>query len=156
MLLTAIMRELRGVIEFDGSYVNYRHLPFLCNLMAHPWLQPKLTKCIYPAQLRSSVTFSGATSPFGTSPYATSPFLDCPRSATSPTLADVSGSQSYLSGLLTNKSAVLSDVAKLFANITSIHALITIFKPSIPHGIALNAQTLSTHTTGPQHVHRPC
>jgi len=32
----AIMRELRGVIEFDGSYVNYRHLPLLCDLMTHP------------------------------------------------------------------------------------------------------------------------
>ena len=29
----AIMRELRGVIEFDGSYVNYRHLALLCDLM---------------------------------------------------------------------------------------------------------------------------
>jgi len=32
---TAIMRELRGVIEFDGSYVNYRHLALLCDLMTH-------------------------------------------------------------------------------------------------------------------------
>lgn len=31
----AIMRELRGVIEFDGSYVNYRHLALLCDLMTH-------------------------------------------------------------------------------------------------------------------------
>ncbi|KAI0344206.1 beta and beta-prime subunits of DNA dependent RNA-polymerase [Trametopsis cervina] len=30
---TAIMKELRGVIEFDGSYVNYRHLALLCDLM---------------------------------------------------------------------------------------------------------------------------
>jgi DNA-directed RNA polymerase II subunit RPB1 len=29
----AIMKELRGVIEFDGSYVNYRHLALLCDLM---------------------------------------------------------------------------------------------------------------------------
>jgi DNA-directed RNA polymerase II subunit RPB1 len=29
------MRELRGVIEFDGSYVNYRHLALLCDLMTH-------------------------------------------------------------------------------------------------------------------------
>jgi DNA-directed RNA polymerase II subunit RPB1 len=29
----AIMRELRNVIEFDGSYVNYRHLALLCDLM---------------------------------------------------------------------------------------------------------------------------
>ena len=26
----AIMKELRGVIEFDGSYINYRHLALLC------------------------------------------------------------------------------------------------------------------------------
>ena len=31
----AIMKELRGVIEFDGSYVNYRHLALLCDLMTH-------------------------------------------------------------------------------------------------------------------------
>lgn len=31
----AILRELRGVIEFDGSYVNYRHLALLCDLMTH-------------------------------------------------------------------------------------------------------------------------
>src|SRR3984957_8438514 len=31
----AIMKELRGVIEFDGSYVNYRHLALLCDRMTH-------------------------------------------------------------------------------------------------------------------------
>ncbi|KAL0061633.1 DNA-directed RNA polymerase II core subunit rpo21 [Marasmius tenuissimus] len=31
----AIMKELRNVIEFDGSYVNYRHLSLLCDLMTH-------------------------------------------------------------------------------------------------------------------------
>lgn len=31
----AIMKELRGVIEFDSSYVNYRHLALLCDLMTH-------------------------------------------------------------------------------------------------------------------------
>lgn len=31
----AILKELRGVIEFDGSYVNYRHLAILCDLMTH-------------------------------------------------------------------------------------------------------------------------
>ncbi|KAJ7480001.1 DNA-directed RNA polymerase II, subunit 1 [Mycena galericulata] len=31
----AILRELRSVIEFDGSYVNYRHLALLCDLMTH-------------------------------------------------------------------------------------------------------------------------
>ncbi|KAE9393327.1 beta and beta-prime subunits of DNA dependent RNA-polymerase [Gymnopus androsaceus JB14] len=31
----AILKELRGVIEFDGSYVNYRHLAILCDLMMH-------------------------------------------------------------------------------------------------------------------------
>ncbi|KAH8822372.1 beta and beta-prime subunits of DNA dependent RNA-polymerase [Flagelloscypha sp. PMI_526] len=29
----SIMTELRAVIEFDGSYVNYRHLAILCDLM---------------------------------------------------------------------------------------------------------------------------
>ncbi|GBF99636.1 DNA-directed RNA polymerase II subunit 1-like, partial [Raphidocelis subcapitata] len=29
----ALMRELRNVIEFDGSYVNYRHLAILCDVM---------------------------------------------------------------------------------------------------------------------------
>jgi DNA-directed RNA polymerase II subunit RPB1 len=29
------MRELQGVIEFDGSYVNYHHLALLCDLMTH-------------------------------------------------------------------------------------------------------------------------
>ncbi|EGN92710.1 hypothetical protein SERLA73DRAFT_98944 [Serpula lacrymans var. lacrymans S7.3] len=31
----AIMKELRGVIEFESSYVNYRHLALLCDLMTH-------------------------------------------------------------------------------------------------------------------------
>ncbi|KAL5534789.1 hypothetical protein ACEPAG_1253 [Sanghuangporus baumii] len=31
----AIMKEMRNVIEFDGSYVNYRHLALLCDLMTH-------------------------------------------------------------------------------------------------------------------------
>ena len=29
----ALLRELRNVIEFDGSYVNYRHLALLCDVM---------------------------------------------------------------------------------------------------------------------------
>ncbi|CAG8507263.1 425_t:CDS:2 [Diversispora eburnea] len=29
----ALLRELRSVIEFDGSYVNYRHLALLCDVM---------------------------------------------------------------------------------------------------------------------------
>ena len=31
----ALLRELRGVIEFDGSYVNYRHLAILCEVMTY-------------------------------------------------------------------------------------------------------------------------
>jgi DNA-directed RNA polymerase II subunit RPB1 len=31
----AILRELRSVIEFNGSYVNYRHLALLWDLMTH-------------------------------------------------------------------------------------------------------------------------
>ncbi|KAF7797788.1 hypothetical protein EIP86_008990 [Pleurotus ostreatoroseus] len=31
----AIMKEMRNFIEFDGSYVNYRHLVLLCDLMTH-------------------------------------------------------------------------------------------------------------------------
>lgn len=29
------LKELRPVIELDGSYVNYRHLKLLCDLMTH-------------------------------------------------------------------------------------------------------------------------
>ncbi|KAF9941472.1 DNA-directed RNA polymerase II subunit rpb1 [Modicella reniformis] len=29
----SLLKELRGVIEFDGSYVNYRHLSLLCDVM---------------------------------------------------------------------------------------------------------------------------
>ncbi|KAI9096162.1 beta and beta-prime subunits of DNA dependent RNA-polymerase [Phlyctochytrium arcticum] len=29
----AVLREVRKVIEFDGSYVNYRHLALLCDIM---------------------------------------------------------------------------------------------------------------------------
>ncbi|KZW00731.1 beta and beta-prime subunits of DNA dependent RNA-polymerase [Exidia glandulosa HHB12029] len=29
----SLLKELRSVIEFDGSYVNYRHLALLCDLM---------------------------------------------------------------------------------------------------------------------------
>ena len=31
----AIFKELRSVIEFDGSKVNFRHLALLCDLMTH-------------------------------------------------------------------------------------------------------------------------
>ncbi|KAJ7919222.1 hypothetical protein B0H13DRAFT_2320639 [Mycena leptocephala] len=31
----AILKELRDVIEWDGSYINYRHLALLCDLMTH-------------------------------------------------------------------------------------------------------------------------
>ena len=29
----AVLKETRKVIEFDGSYVNYRHLAMLCDIM---------------------------------------------------------------------------------------------------------------------------
>lgn len=29
----ALLKELRSVIEFDGSYVNYRHMGVLCDVM---------------------------------------------------------------------------------------------------------------------------
>jgi len=31
----ALLGELRAVIEFDGSYVNYRHLSMLCDMMTY-------------------------------------------------------------------------------------------------------------------------
>jgi len=31
----ALLKELRRVIEFDGSYVNYRHLAILSDIMCH-------------------------------------------------------------------------------------------------------------------------
>merc|ERR1719269_218865 len=31
----ALLDELRTVISFDGSYVNYRHMALLCETMAH-------------------------------------------------------------------------------------------------------------------------
>ena len=31
----ALLGELRSVIEFDGSYVNYRHLAMLCDVMTY-------------------------------------------------------------------------------------------------------------------------
>lgn len=31
----ALLREMRAVISFDGSYVNYRHLAVLCDVMTH-------------------------------------------------------------------------------------------------------------------------
>ncbi|CCM03706.1 uncharacterized protein FIBRA_05852 [Fibroporia radiculosa] len=40
----AIMKELRGVIEFDGSYVNYRHLSLLCDLMTHRGILMAITR----------------------------------------------------------------------------------------------------------------
>ena len=30
-----IMKELRGIMEFDSSYANYCHLALLCHLMTH-------------------------------------------------------------------------------------------------------------------------
>ncbi|CAD7704200.1 unnamed protein product [Ostreobium quekettii] len=32
---SGLLKELRGVIEFDGSYVNYRHLAILCDTMTY-------------------------------------------------------------------------------------------------------------------------
>jgi DNA-directed RNA polymerase II subunit RPB1 len=29
----SLLKELRAVIEFDGAYVNYRHLAMLCDVM---------------------------------------------------------------------------------------------------------------------------
>lgn len=29
----SLLKELRSVIEFDGAYVNYRHLAMLCDIM---------------------------------------------------------------------------------------------------------------------------
>lgn len=29
----ALLNEVRAVISFDGSYVNYRHLAMLCDIM---------------------------------------------------------------------------------------------------------------------------
>ena len=29
----SVLRESKNVIEFDGSYVNYRHLALLCDIM---------------------------------------------------------------------------------------------------------------------------
>jgi len=37
------MRELQGVIEFDGSSVNYHHLALLCDLMTHCWMLMAIT-----------------------------------------------------------------------------------------------------------------
>ena len=31
----AVFKELRAVISFDGSYVNYRHMAVLCDSMTH-------------------------------------------------------------------------------------------------------------------------
>lgn len=31
----SLLREMRRVIEFDGSYVNYRHLAILCDVMTY-------------------------------------------------------------------------------------------------------------------------
>lgn len=31
----SLLREMRNVIEFDGSYVNYRHLALLCDIMTN-------------------------------------------------------------------------------------------------------------------------
>ncbi len=32
-----LLKELRSVIEFDGSYVNYRHLAILCDVMTYAY-----------------------------------------------------------------------------------------------------------------------
>ena len=31
----ALLKEVRAVISFDGSYVNYRHLSILCDTMSN-------------------------------------------------------------------------------------------------------------------------
>ena len=39
-----ILKELRNVIEFDGSYVNYRHLSVLVNVMTHQGIIMAITR----------------------------------------------------------------------------------------------------------------
>ncbi|OJA08058.1 hypothetical protein AZE42_11646 [Rhizopogon vesiculosus] len=76
---TAIMRVLCGVIKFDGSYVNYRHLTLLCDLMMHR------------GSLMESAAFSpnldSDTSPWcwSTSLYATFPSYNHGRGPMLPT-----------------------------------------------------------------------
>ena len=33
IVIITLLQEIRAVIEFDGSYVNYRHLAALCDSM---------------------------------------------------------------------------------------------------------------------------
>ncbi len=40
----ALLTELRKVIEFDGSYVNYRHLALLCDVMCHKGYMMAITR----------------------------------------------------------------------------------------------------------------
>ncbi|KAJ7833574.1 beta and beta-prime subunits of DNA dependent RNA-polymerase [Mycena leptocephala] len=40
----AILQELRDVIEWDGSYIDYRHLALLCDLMTHRGTLTPLTR----------------------------------------------------------------------------------------------------------------
>ena len=40
----ALLKELRGVIEFDGSYVNYRHLAILVDLMTNKGVLMAITR----------------------------------------------------------------------------------------------------------------
>lgn len=40
----ALLTELRNVIEFDGSYVNYRHLALLCDLMTSRGILMAITR----------------------------------------------------------------------------------------------------------------
>jgi hypothetical protein len=41
------LQEMRGVIEFDGSYVNYRHLAILCEVGLHPWIMLSWTMYVH-------------------------------------------------------------------------------------------------------------
>ncbi|KAI3644304.1 hypothetical protein MP228_010468 [Amoeboaphelidium protococcarum] len=40
----ALLKELRNVIEFDGSYVNYRHLSMLCDVMTKHGILMAITR----------------------------------------------------------------------------------------------------------------
>ena len=40
----ALMKEIRTVISFDGSYVNHRHLSILCDVMTYKGFLMPITR----------------------------------------------------------------------------------------------------------------
>ncbi|TEB31016.1 beta and beta-prime subunits of DNA dependent RNA-polymerase [Coprinellus micaceus] len=77
---SAIMKEIRNVIEFDGSYVNYQHLGLLCDLMTHRGSLMAITRHNDCHGIAENVMF-GQMAPMGTGAFEVALGIDMLKDA---------------------------------------------------------------------------